>query len=353
MKKTKNVKRLIIILISLSIFILALHLLVYFESRAEQPGITSLADGFWYAVVTLTTVGYGDMYPVTTGGRVIGYFFVISSLGLLGFLISRLTQILIYLRERQMMGLFGTKLEKHIVIIGWDAFARTIVDQLVNAGNRAAIITNNRNDVELIHDSYDEKRVFVLFADFNNFDSVEKANIKKAAVIFVNLADDTQKLVYLLNLKKRFGNLSFVVTLDNANLKDTFHSAGVSYVLSKNEIAAKMVASYIFEPDVAEYNADLLASSKSENDFDIQEFRVTAQNPYAGKTYGKAFPDIKERFNSILIGLSKKIENKRQLLKNPPDDTMINQGDYLIMITNGKSEKLVSKAFGIQEGVLA
>jgi voltage-gated potassium channel len=192
----------------------------------------------------------------------------------------------------------------------------------------------------------------VLFTDFNNFEGMTKSNIKKAAIVFINLADDTQKLVYLLNLKKHFGNLKFIVTLDNTNLKDTFHSAGVSYVLSKNEIAAKMVASYIFEPDVAAYNADLLASSKTEFDLDIQEYRVTAKNPYLGKSFGQAFLQAKKELNSILIGISKQIDKKRKLFKNPPDSTIINKGDYLILITDGKSEKRISKAFGIQEGVL-
>lgn len=334
------------------IFIFALHFLVFFETQTEDSGIRSFPDALWYSVVTLTTVGYGDMFPVTTGGKIIGYCFVISSLGFLGFLISKLTQVFIHFRERQIMGLFGTKFKKHIIIVGWDNFARTIVDQLVNAGNRVAIITNTRDAVDLIHEKYNEKNVFVLFTDLNNLETVAKANVKDASVVFVNLADDTQKLVYILNLKKYFGNLSFVVTLDNADLKDTFHSAGVSFVLSRNEVAAKMVASYIFEPDVADYNADLLASSKSEDDFDIQEYRVTQQNPFTGKTYGEAFLKIKKEFNSILIGLSKRIGDKRQLLKNPPDDTVINIGDYIILITNGRSEKLVSRVFGIQEGIL-
>lgn len=353
MRKLKRLKILFIIFLSLLIFIIALHLLVFFETQSENSGIRSFPDALWYSVVTLTTVGYGDMYPVTQAGKIIGYCFVISSLGFLGFLISKLTQVFIHFRERRIMGLFGTKFTKHIIIVGWDDFARTIVDQLVYAGNRVAIITHIRDHVELIREKYHEKNVFVLFSDINNLEIMVKANVKKAAVVFVNLADDTQKLVYILNLKKRFGNIRFVVTLDNANLRDTFHSAGVSFVLSRNEVAAKMVASYIFEPDVAEYNADLLASSRTEDDFDIQEYRVTQQNPFAGKSYGEAFLKVKKEFNSILIGLSKHTGDKRQLFKNPPDDTVINIGDYLILITDGRSERLVSNAFGIQEGVLS
>jgi voltage-gated potassium channel len=147
MRKSGKLKIPLLIILSLIIIFIALQLLICFEAQSKNTAIRSLPDAIWYAVVTLTTVGYGDMYPVTTGGKIIGYFFVISSLGFLGFLISRLTQLLISFRERRIMGLFGTKLEKHIIIIGWDTFARTIVDQLINAGNRVAIITDNRNDV--------------------------------------------------------------------------------------------------------------------------------------------------------------------------------------------------------------
>ncbi len=323
------------------------------ESVNKNSSIKNLSDAFWYSIVTLTTVGYGDMYPSTQAGKIIGYVFVISSLGFLGFLIGKLTEVFINIGEKRKMGLFGTKFSKHIIIIGWDDFARTIVEQLVNSGNQIAIITNNRNDIDLIREAYDDRQVFALFADINNVEGIKKANVENASIVFINLKDDTEKLVYILNLKKNFKKLHFIITLNNANLKDTFHSAGVNYVLSKNEVAAKMVASYIFEPDVAEYNADLLSSSKSLEDYDIQEYRVTSGNPYINKEYIDAFLNIKKEFNSILIGLVKIKNNKRTLFKNPPDDALIEQGDYLILITMGKDAEDISNAFGTREGVLS
>jgi voltage-gated potassium channel len=269
-----------------------------------------------------------------------------------GISISKLTDALINIREKRKMGLFGNKFSNHILIIGWDDFSRAIVDQLINAGNRVAIVTCQKNDLDLIHDSYDDKKVFVLFADLNKLENLKKANIQSASIIFINLENDTEKLVYILNLKKYFGSLKFLITLDNGNLKDTFHSAGVDYVLSKNELAAKLIASYIFEPDVARFSADLLSSSKNENDFDLQQYRVTTGNPFFNESYGKAFFTIKEQYDSILIGLSKKRQDNYELLKNPPDETVIEFGDYLIVITNGRSEKLLSQSFGIQEGIL-
>jgi voltage-gated potassium channel len=75
---------------------------IYFEeSNVEGTKITSLGDAFWWAIVTVTTVGYGDVYPVTTGGRVIGSFLMISGIAILGVLISTLGAGLIESRMKK------------------------------------------------------------------------------------------------------------------------------------------------------------------------------------------------------------------------------------------------------------
>jgi len=352
MKKNKLLIKILIVFIAIVVYIFLLQLLIYFESKSQKSVITDIFNAVWYSIVTLTTVGYGDIYPVTQQGKVIGYIFVISSLGFLGFLIGKLTEWLINLREHRKMGLSGTRFKKHIVIIGWDHFARGIVDQLVNAGNKVAIITDTKNDVDFIKERFSEKQVYVLFTDYTNFDVIKKANIEKAAILFLNFKDDTENLVYMFNIKKVFGELDFIITINNVNLKSTFQGAGVNYVLSRDEVAAKIVASYIFEPDVAQYNADLLTTAKSDNDYDIQEYRVINKNPYLNSNYGDAFLNIKKDFNSILIGISKIENGKRVLYKNAVDSTKIELGDYLILITNGRLAGDIRNAFGIKEGVL-
>jgi len=76
-------------------------------------------------------------------------------------------------------------------------------------------------------------QVFILYSDYNNFDLLEKANIREASIVFINLDDDTEKLVYIINIKKHFSDLNYVVTLDNGILKAPFHHAGVTYAISQ------------------------------------------------------------------------------------------------------------------------
>ena len=328
--------------------------LVNVERGAADTHIRSFLDAIWYSVVTLTTVGYGDTYPVTRAGRMIGLVFVLGSLGVLGLLISRITEAFVNIREIRKMGLLGTKFTRHIVVIGWDQFAQSVVDELIGAEKKVSIVTDDRNAVDIIYERYSDSEVHVLVADYTNYPVLEKANIAQASTVFINFEDDTQKLVYSLNLKKHYSHSQHVVILNNTDLEDTFHSAGVTFTLSKDDIASKIVASYIFEPDVAQYTVGLLSSAVDEEDYDIQQFLVTSSNPYIGMEYGDVFHDLKDSHNIILIGISKEgSDGGRELLKNPKDRVIVNTGDYLIMIMSGKDEKTIGTLFGVAEGLIS
>jgi len=75
-------------LYGLVILVILISLMVIFEKASPDSSITGPQEAIWYALVTLTTVGYGDLYPVTVGGKIIGAIFVVCSLGLLTFLLS-------------------------------------------------------------------------------------------------------------------------------------------------------------------------------------------------------------------------------------------------------------------------
>ncbi len=169
--------------------------------------------------------------------------------------------------------------------------------------------------------------------------------------MFVNLNDDTEKLVYIINIKKHFADLNYVVTLDNGNLKSTFMHAGVTYTISKNEISSKLLASYIYEPDVAHFSEELIAFAHEEDEYDMKQFLVKPDNLYANTPYDKAFFDLKRDCNVVLIGLVKMQSGERKLFKNPEGNIKIEPGDYLLMMMDGKGRDKLGKLFKIEEGI--
>jgi voltage-gated potassium channel len=70
-------------------------LVLQFESHSDDAQIQNGWDAFWYSVVTLTTVGYGDFYPVTAGGRVAAMFIMFAGVGIIGALASILASVLV------------------------------------------------------------------------------------------------------------------------------------------------------------------------------------------------------------------------------------------------------------------
>lgn len=346
-----NILRFILFLaVGMVLYLSLLEELIHAESHAPNSTIHSLGVAVWYSLVTLTTVGYGDFVPVTTEGRFISVVFIGLSITLYGLIIGRITNFMASIKENQRLGYNGTDFKNHTVVIGWNQFSKDVVDQLVGVRKKVAIITNVFNDIDLLKESYDPKLVYTLYADLNNFDLVAKANLEDASNVFINLVDDTEKLVYILNLKKHFGELKFVVTLENSSLKQTFHTAGTTYIISKNEITSKLLASYIFEPDVAEYSEDIMSYAEADDDHDIKEFKVIYANPYCNRNYIDAFIELKKNTNSILIGISKTVKGYRKLIKNPVDNIKIEEGDYLIMITTKKAESDLQQIFKIEEG---
>jgi len=350
--KTINLQKVLYVAIGV-IIIYSLLLVQFYYAEINHPDshINNFSDVVWWSVVTITTVGYGDIVPVSGIGRLIGYVFLVVSIGTYALIIGQISSIMNTFKEHRKLGQFGTKFSNHVVIIGWSEFGKAVTDQLIGAGRDIAIVTRERDNIDLIREFYSAKQVFVLFTDFSNFEQLNKLNIKDSSIVFVNLSDDTEKLVYILNLKKAHPGLQYVVTLENANLKKTFQSAGVTYAISKNGLASKLLASYIFEPDVAGFNEEIIAYADTDEKYDMKEYKVIEENPYVNEDYGKTFYDLKKVCNVILVGIVKFENGERKLLKNPSDETKVEAGDYLIMIANRQADIKLHELFKTTEGL--
>ena len=125
--------------------------LVYLVERGHNDQFRSPADGLWWAIVTFTTIGYGDKYPVTGQGRLVAGVLMLLGIGLLGTVTGKMAAALVERRIREGRGLGEARISGHLVVIGWKSdmyeFVGRLLEQpglspgrllLVNAAGEAA-----------------------------------------------------------------------------------------------------------------------------------------------------------------------------------------------------------------------
>ena len=130
------------------------------ESGADEASITTFQDALWYMIVTLTTVGYGDVYPVTLFGKVLGVLFVLGSMGLLGFIIASLARFF----NSDMLPLFYLTMnskEKWYVFSEYNEHTEMLIRDLKKSENGLFICLRNKcdrvdNGVLILNRSFDK-----------------------------------------------------------------------------------------------------------------------------------------------------------------------------------------------------
>ncbi|MFB6271622.1 MAG: potassium channel family protein, partial [Salinibacter sp.] len=159
----------------------------------DAANIQDVGDAVWYAVVTLTTVGYGDFYPVSVPGQIVGVVFVLSSLGVLGVLIGKIADLFATYREHHRLGHHGLDASGHFVIFGWNDSTARIVEQLQGLGETIVVVTHDRQAVDAIHERFPEV-VFPLYSEFDDPEWLNRINLRQAHRALLNIDSDTDTL---------------------------------------------------------------------------------------------------------------------------------------------------------------
>ncbi len=325
-----------------------LYLLYLIEHNQPGSNIDSFPNAIWYSIVTLTTVGYGDFYPVTWAGKILSLTFVLGSFGVLSFIISQINIKIHDYMEAKKFGINGKDMKGHTIIFGSNRFSCTVVDEILSVGKQVAFVSNKKDDIEALREKYKNKKLFFYLCEYDNYEGLKEINIEEANSVFVSFPDDSEALVHILNLQSRFKGLNIVVSLHNPGLKETFMSAGVLFAISQEEIASKLIASYIFEPNAAMLTEDLMTSQSLYDNIDLQEYLMTEASPFLGKTYWDVFLALKQDYNSVLLGIYKAKE--RKLHKNPDGDFEIELNDHLVLLGDGDASALES-LFKVEQGI--
>ncbi len=330
---------------------LGLALAVYLVEAGEPDAlIKTYPHALWYTLVTFSTVGYGDMYPVTTLGKFVGGVIIICAVGFISYAVGKLGDQLLENNRRKFLGMNGTKFNGHYIVVGWSELAKIVVEEIIAAGFNVALLTDSEDSITDIRSVLSDDRLFVVYGQFESDVAYDRLNLPEAAGVILLCEDDTRTLVVVLQLRELRPDVKITAYIQNSRLRRTVENAGVSYVVSPNEVIGRMIASATFEPDVSTFLEDILSTTTSTDDLDIQEYRLREHHELVGVAFGAAYDLLHRKTGARLLTYSRHRERGWTIERGLAVDDVLAADDYLILLANADGARALTHFLGVEQG---
>ncbi len=294
----------------------------------------SFVNAVWWSIVTMTTVGYGDISPVTTGGRMVAVLIMFFGIGVLGMLSAGLAALLISRKMKENSGMCKTNLKEHIIICEWNHRAKAILREL-----RASQRTMD-NPIVLIADinekPLDDDLLFFVRGHVNE-ETLAQANLKLSKTVVI-LGDDALEptsrdakvVLTTLTIESMANHVHTVVELvDKAN-EQHCRRAKADEIIVGSEISSHLIAAATLDHGISTVVSELLTSRYGN---ELRTMPVPAE--MAGKKFIEVFTAVKEEYQATVLGIQ---EGKSgDLITNPEVDYKVESSDSLIIVGRGKT----------------
>lgn len=322
-KKTR--RRLINLLIAIAIAIvigtLGFHLI---------EGWT-LANSLYVAVQTVTTVGYGDVSPVSTGGRIFATLLMLAGVGTVLYALTSMVQSVV---ESEILATFGMrrryremrKLQNHFIICGAGRIGSRIIREMQHAEVRFIVIERDAQKVAHLI----ERGTHVLVRDATLEETLLEAGVKQARGLAACLPDDADNLYVVLTARDLNRDLHIVARAVEEQAEPKLIRAGANRVVAPTIIGSHRMAQALLKPAVA----DFMDSIAAENlDLGFEQVGVSPSSVYVGKKLKEI--NIRSEFDVVVVAIRKQ---SGEVFYHPTGDALIEANDLMVVI--GRREGL-------------
>ena len=308
----------------------------------ERPGAPDLTwpDALWYSLVTMTTVGYGDYFPKTAGGRyLVGLPLMLLGIGLLGFLLSLLATSMITARNRGTQGMNPSRAEQHVIVIHFPGTSKLLrlLDELeqdaaIGAGTRFVLVDP---DLAELPNELALRRVHYVRGDPARDATLQMAGLERArhAVVLLRqgsgTAADALNVAVTLAIEARCPHVNTVVECLEPGTEELLKKAGSDRVVCVGRLDALTVTQELLNPGAQEIVADLLSTSQG------QQLYVMPVATTAGFDVSQLRSAAASR-GHVLLGL----QRAGQHLLNPAQNLPLAAGDKAITVGPGRLASL-------------
>jgi voltage-gated potassium channel len=292
----------------------------------------SVTDGLWWSIVTLATVGYGDISPSTLGGRIIGVIDMIVGIGVLAALSATLASILVERKIKEDLGMNSYNFENHIILCEWNYRARVILKELrlePQTQETPIILVAN-----LERKPIDDENLFFIQGQVSD-ETMNRANLVKAKTVIIlgddsldYTARDAKVILSTLTVESINPKAYTIVELVDEAYVPTCRRANADEIIVSSELSSMLISQAALNHGISKLVSDLLSTQDGGN----QLYKIPIPQSKVGLSFMEVLIYIKQTYQSIVLAVQKGSEG--EVISNPPADYQLENNDYLLVIAS-------------------
>ncbi len=313
---------LLTLLFLLAFIVITAGIAIYVLEERLNPNIESLFDAVYWSLVTIATVGYGDISPVTPEGRTISMLIIISGIAMISFatsvIVSAFSERLIEMKENRIVEQIN-KSKSFLIVCGYGQMAKMFFRQNQSDVDNYIILDKDIERVEAARkDGYN-----AIHEDASRFETLSKFNVEHSRITILCLtASDVENIYITLNAKSISRKIQVIARVNDIDIISKFEYAGADHLLMPNRVVNTMVHTAITQPTMYKAIHAILTGKSVAR---IDEIHVHEFHHVVGKT----IKELDFSGNKLLfIG----IQREGSFIFNPSPSEEINPYDILLVM---------------------
>ena len=292
----------------------------------------SFFDSLYQVVITLSTVGYQEVYPLSRQGRIVTMLLIVSGVGSFAYLVGTFTQVLVegrlqkFLGRRRMQKIIDG-LAGHVIICGYGRIGSIVSRELAAENVSSVVIESNPEVVRLLS----EQSVPFVEGDATDDEILLAAGLLRAKTLVAALSQESANVYVTLTARQLNPGIRIVARADAQGHIQRLTRAGADQVLVPHLYGGVRMAQSVLRPTVTTFLE--LAGPGGDIDLQMEELQVTETSDIVDKNLIEA--RIRPRFNLIVIAVKKA---SGEMIFNPQPQSVLEAGDTMILV--GKKDNL-------------